>query len=137
MANQATTYTVLWVVTNTVNDVGGATVTAILPSYVTFTGKMTPTDGSLAYDATSHTVTWKIGNVPSGALGSSALQAAFQVSLTPSSSQVQTSPILVGNQTLVGTDRFTSTQVGNTADALDIETTTDPAYKNTFGTVSN
>ena len=135
--NQATTYTVLWTVTNTVNDVGGATVTAILPSYVTFTGKMTPSDGSLSYDATSHTVTWKIGNVSSGSIGAQALQAAFQVSLTPSSSQSQTSPILVGNQTIVGTDRFTSTQVGNTVDALDIETPTDAGYKNTFGTVGN
>ena len=137
VVNQATTYTILWTITNTVNNVGGGTVTAILPSYVTFTGKVTPSDGSLTYDATSNTVAWKIGNVPSGSIGKSALQAAFQVSITPSTSQAQTSPILIGNQTLIGTDRFTSTQVGNTADALDIETPTDPSYKNTFGTVSN
>jgi hypothetical protein len=137
VVNQPTTYTVLWTVTNDLNTVGGGTVTAILPAYVTFTGKVSPNDGSLTYDETSHTVTWKIGNVPAGSTGSSALQAAFQVSITPSISQVQTSPILVGNQTLTGTDRFTNTQVGNTADALDIETPTDPSYQSTFGTVSN
>jgi hypothetical protein len=133
--NQATTYTVVWKVANTVNDVGGATVTAILPSYVTFTGQTVPNDGSLTYNATSNTVTWKIGDVPAGSFDSSALQAEFQISL--SSSQSDTSPILIGNQTITGTDRFTNTQVGNTAPALDTETTGDPAYKVGFGTVGN
>jgi hypothetical protein len=137
VVGQPTTYTVLWGVTNNLNAVGGATVTAIVPTYVTFTGQVTPSDGSLTYNATTHAVTWKIGNIPAGTVGASALQAAFQVSLTPSATQAQTSPILIGNQTLTGTDRFTNTQVGNTADALDIETPTDPGYNNTFGTVGN
>ncbi|MDR3548091.1 MAG: hypothetical protein P4M11_07500 [Candidatus Pacebacteria bacterium] len=137
VVNQPTTYTILWNVSNDLNTVGGGTVTAILPTYVTFTGKVSPNDGSLSYDAPTHTVTWKIGSIPAGATGSSALQAAFQVSLTPSASQSQTSPVLVGNQTLTGTDRFTNTQVGNTANALDIEMPSDPSYQQTFGTVGN
>ena len=137
VVGKPTTYTVLWTVSNDLNDVGGGTVTAILPSYVTFTGKMTPTDGSLSYNANSNTVTWNIGDIPAGTTGSSALQAAFQVSITPSASQAVTSPILVGNQTLSGTDRFTQTPVGDTVDALDIETPSDPGYQQAFGTVTN
>jgi hypothetical protein len=136
--NQPTTYTVLMSVTNTVNSIGGATATMILPSYVTFTGKLTPTDGSLTYDETSRTVTWHIGDVPPGTGTATPPQtAAFQISVTPSVSQSQTTPILVGNQTLTGTDRFTSAQVGNTAPALTTQAGTDPAYKTTFGTVGN
>ncbi len=136
--NQPTTYTVLMSVTNTVNSIGGATATMILPSYVTFTGKVTPADGSLTYDNTSRTVTWNIGDVPPGTGTATQPQtAAFQISFTPSVSQSQTTPILVGNQTLTGTDRFTSAQVGNTAPALTTQASTDPAYKNAFGTVGN
>ena len=136
--NQPTTYTVLLSVTNTVNSIGGATASMILPSYVTFTGKMAPTDGSLTYDNATRTVTWNIGDVAPGTGSATQPQtAAFQISYTPSVSQSQTTPILVGNQTLTGTDRFTSAQVGNTAPALTTQAATDPAYKATFGTVGN
>jgi hypothetical protein len=136
--NSPTTYTVLMSVTNTVNSIGGASATMILPSYVTFTGKVTPTDGSLTYDDSTRTVTWNIGDVAAGTgFGTQPTTAAFQISYTPSVSQSQTSPILVGNQTLTGTDRFTSAQVGNTAPALTTQAATDPAYKNAFGTVGN
>ncbi len=136
VANKPTTYTVELVVGNTVNDVGGASATMILPPYVTYTGQVTPNDGSVTYNASTHSVTWKIGAVPAGTGSSSKpLTAAFQISFTPSDTQVSTSPVLVENQTLTGTDRFTNTQVGNTADALTSQTPGDPAYRPTFGTV--
>jgi hypothetical protein len=110
----------------------------ILPPYVSYTGQVTPNDGSVTYNASSNTVTWNIGAVPAGTGSSSkALAAAFQISFTPSVSQANTSPVLVGNQVLSGTDRFTDTQVGNTAQALTTQTTGDPAYQPTFGTVGN
>ncbi len=136
--NQPTSYTVELGVTNSVNAVGGAVATMILPDYVTYTGEVTPSDGSVSYDASTRTVTWNIGNVASGTgVTKKPLTAAFQVSLVPSSSQIGTSPILVGNQTLTGTDRFTDTQVGNVAPALSIQTPLDPGYSVTFGTVGN
>jgi hypothetical protein len=135
IANQTTTYTVELAVGNTVNDVAGATATMILPPYVTYTGQATPDDGSVSYDAASRTVTWRIGTVPAGTT-THPLTAAFQVSFTPSISQVGTSPTLIGNQTLTGTDRFTGTTVGNTAEALTTQTTGDPGYQPTFGIVT-
>ena len=134
--NSTTTYTVQMAITNSVNSVGGATATMILPPYVTFTGATNPADGSITYNSSSHTVTWKIGDVPAGTLAQP-VTGAFQISFTPSVSQSQSSPILVGNQTLVGTDRFTTTQVGNTAPALTTQAATDPAYNQSFGTVGN
>jgi hypothetical protein len=136
VANQLTQYTVELGVTNTINDVAGATATMILPSYVSYTGNVTPSDGSVIYDDTTRTVTWKTGSVPAGTV-SKPLTAAFQISFTPSISQQGSSPILVGNQNLVGTDRFTHAQVGNVAPALTTEITADPTYKPSFGTVAN
>ena len=134
--NTPTTYTVQMAITNTVNSVGGATATMILPPYVTYTGATSPSDGSITYDDASRTVTWKAGDIPAGTLTRPTI-GAFQISFTPSVSQSQTNPVLVGNQTLVGTDRFTTTQVGNTAPALTTQAATDPAYRQSFGTVGN
>jgi hypothetical protein len=136
--NKPTTYTVELAVSNSMNAVGGAVATMILPDYVTYTGQVTPSDGSVTYDDSTHTVTWTIGNVAAGTGSATKAQtAAFQVSFTPSDSQVGTSPVLVGNQTLTGTDRFTSTSVGMVAPALTIQMPTDSGYSVTFGTVGN
>jgi hypothetical protein len=136
--NTPTTYTVQLSVSNTVNPVSGGTVSMILPPYVTFTGEVQPADGSVTYNNTTRTVTWKVGNIPAGVgYGIAPMTAAFQISFTPSTTQVGTTPILVGNQELMGTDSFTNTQVDSTADALTSDTTTDPAYRPGFGDVQN
>lgn len=135
--NQATTYTAQLSVTNTVNSVGGTTVTMILPSYAVFTGKVSPTDGSIAYDDATRTVTWKVGDVPAGTSASKPITAAFQIAFTPSTSQSGTSPILVGSQTISGTDRFTNAKVGSVAPALTTTDSTDAGYQAAFGTVGN
>lgn len=134
--DQPTQYTVMLSVQNDVNDVGGATVTMILPSYVTFTGKTNPNDGSLTYDDTTRTVTWKIGNVPAGTVPKP-ITAAFQISYLPSAAQSGTSPILVQSQSLTGVDRFTNATVGNTVAPLSTQATRDPSYTTAKGTVAN
>ena len=81
---------------------------------------------------------WKIGDVAAGTgTATPAEDAAFQISFTPSVTQSGQEPILVGNQTLTGVDRFTSATVGNTAPDLTTETSTDPAYQQQFGVVGN
>jgi len=133
VADQETTYTVLLTASNTVNSVGGAKVTATLPSYVTFTGSVQPADGSVTYNASTREVTWVVGDMPAGTTGRS---AAFQVSLLPSTSQRGTSPVLVFPQTISGYDRFVEKQVTSTASDLTTETTSDPGYNSSLGTVA-
>lgn len=132
-ADRETTYTILMTASNTVNSVGGARVTAVLPSYVTFTGKVSPADGSVTYNASTREVSWAIGDMPAGTTGRT---AAFQVALLPSTSQRGTSPVLVFPQTISGTDRFIQKEVTGSASDLDIKTTTDPGYVGDFGTVA-
>lgn len=130
--DRETTYTILWSASNTVNSVGGAKVTATLPSYVTFTGKVEPADGSVTYNATTREVTWVVGDMPAGTRGRT---AAFQVSLLPSVSQRGTSPVLVFPQTITGYDRFVEQQVSSVVTDLTTETHTDPGYNGSLGTV--
>lgn len=109
-----TTYTVVLNAANTINSVGGAVVTVVLPSYVRFTNQTSAGTTAITYDDSTRTVSWAIGDLGPGA----AATGAFQVALLPSVSQKGTSPIVLPTQTLTATDRFTQAQVTATADAL-------------------
>ncbi len=128
--NAPTTYTIVWNAADEGSAVAGATVSAILPNYVTYTGETTGT-GSITYDPASRTVTWNAGDFNQG--GSA--QAAFQVSLTPSSSQKGSAPVLMGQSAFTGYDRYAGVQVTSNADPVTTETTGDPGYVPTDATV--
>jgi hypothetical protein len=106
-----TTYTVALTARNTVNSVGAAKVTMQLPSYVTYTNAA---DAGVTYDTNSRTVTWTVGDLSPNASAS----AKFQISFLPSSSQTGISPVLVGQETFTGVDRFTSSAVSALAPEL-------------------
>ncbi len=130
--NQETTYTVQFTLASNFNSVAGAKVTATLPTYVRFTGKTAPADGSLTYDEATRTVTWDAGNVDAG---SAAKTMSFQVGLTPSVSQSGFSAVLVNKQSVSGTDRFTQKQIQGTVGEITTEITADPAYTGSQGRV--
>lgn len=129
--NTPTTYTVLYTLTNSGNTVAGTKVSAVLPPYVTFTGATNPADGSIVYDATSRTVTWTIGDMPSGGSKS----GAFQISFTPSTTQEGTNPVLLLPQQVSGTDRFTQRPISGTQPELTTQTPSDPGYSIGDGSV--
>ncbi|OGG62225.1 hypothetical protein A3C19_03070 [Candidatus Kaiserbacteria bacterium RIFCSPHIGHO2_02_FULL_54_22] len=122
-ADQATTYTVMWNVQNTGSAVAGGAVSATLPVYVSYTEK-TGGAGSFSYDDKSRTVTWNTGDFAQGA----SAQGAFQVSLTPSTSQKGSAPALTSTASFSGYDRFAGVQVKASAEPVTTETTRDPGY---------
>ena len=122
-ADNATTYAIVWNVQNKGSAVAGGTVSATLPSYVSYTNQ-TAGSGSFSYDASSRTVSWSTGDLAQGADA----QGVFQVSLTPSSSQKGTAPRLTSSVSFSGYDRFAGVQVSATADPVTTETTGDPGY---------
>ncbi len=133
VANQQTTYTIVYVLSNSGNMVSGTKIVAALPSYVRFTGLVKPADGSLTYNDTTRQVTWDVGDVASGTAG--AQSAAFQIELTPSTTQAGTSPVLISAQQVTGVDRFTGRQITGTVPALTTQLTSDPGYNPTLGNV--
>ncbi len=113
-AEQQTSYTIVWTVSNSSNTIGNATVAAVLPPYVTFV----QAQSGVTYDAGSRTVTWALGELKANVgYSTAARSAAFQVTLLPSSSQVGLSPNLTGAATLSGQDRFAQVAVQTTAAA--------------------
>lgn len=129
-AGQATTYSIVWDVLDAGSAIAGGSVSATLPSYVTYTG-LTTGSGSFSYDAASHVVTWSTGDIPQGGHA----QGAFQISFTPSTSQKGDVPPLVGAAAFSGYDRFAGVQVSATVDPVTTETKGDPGYISSFGTV--
>jgi hypothetical protein len=123
LSEEPTTYAIVWAAKDEGSPVAGGTVTATLPSYVTFTGKTSGT-GAISYDPASRTVTWNIGDFAPGA----SAQAAFQVSFLPSSSQKGQQPNLTSGATFSGYDRFAGVQVSAQAAPATTQTPGDPGY---------
>ncbi|HUY05298.1 MAG TPA: hypothetical protein VMV62_01100 [Candidatus Paceibacterota bacterium] len=122
-ANQATTYSIVWDAQDKGSAVAGGTVTATLPSYVSYTGK-TAGAGTFSYDSSSNTLTWSTGDLAEGGDA----QGIFQVSFTPSTSQRGTVVSLTSAPAFTGYDRFAGVQVSATADPATTATTQDPGY---------
>ncbi len=126
-----TTYTVIWTITNGANDVTNGKVSATLPSYMRWIGAISPADASLVYNPVSRVLTWNVGNILSrSGFDRTAPEVAFQVGFIPSTSQINSKPILFGPASLTGTDQYTSSGITAGAAAVTTDLTTDPARKN-------
>ncbi len=132
VADKETTYTIELVLANTLNSVANTSVSATLPSYVSYTGAVSPNDGSVVYNATSRRITWSAGEVPAGG---GTRTVSFQVKLLPSVSQRGTSPILMSAQQITGTDRFTQKPISFTSPEITTQTPADPQFQADYGTV--
>jgi hypothetical protein len=112
-----TTLTIRWQLTNPGNDVRGGVVVGNLPPGVTFKGNATATNGTApVYDGVTKKVTWTVGSIPfATGNGAPRYEATFQVALTPSANQTNTTPKLLTGGILTGTDGFTGQAVEATA----------------------
>ena len=128
--NQPTTYTILWNAQNPGSMIAGGVVTATLPNYVTYTNQ-TSGQGTFSYDRITRTVTWHPGDLVQG--GSA--EGAFQVSLTPSTSQKGALVLLTSGSAFSGYDRFAGVQITASAEPASTETKGDPGYVPGNGTV--
>ncbi len=127
-AETETTYTVTWIASNTANAVANASVTGVLPSYARFMNQISPADASLSFNPVGGVITWTIGDI---AVAESKT-VSFQISITPSLSQIGTGPVLVTNQQLFGLDRFIRTNTQSIAPNL---TTMSASQNNLEGVV--
>ena len=97
--------------------------TATLPSYVSYTG-LSGGGGDISYNESSRTVTWDIGDLAQGV----SAQAAFQVEITPSTSQKGSAPALTSAASFSGYDRFAGVPISAEAGPVTTETKADPGY---------
>lgn len=131
VAEEETTYTLSFMITNSTNDLSDAAVSAVLPTYVSWLDA-TSGDGSLSYNATSREVSWDAGDLDAN----QSKIASFQVSFLPSVSQIGTTPTLLGEQTVSATDRFTGVTLQDTRDRLTTQLPSEAGYDRDSGVVT-
>ena len=130
VAEKETTYTITWTVTNPLNNLSGASVSATLPPYMKWLGAVSPDREKVSYDQGTGLVTWNVGNVLAGAgTVNPAKEVSFQVSFLPSVDQIGSVPNLIGDASLTARDSFTLTDVGDSFTALNTRLTSDPYFK--------
>ena len=132
VAEEATTYTVSWMVQNGSNALTDTEMVATIPTGVEWLDN-TSGGGEFTYSAGQRRVTWDVGDVAANAT----VIGSFQVSIRPSVTQVGTAPTLVGEQSLEATDTFTNTTVRATNPRLSTELSTEAGYQTGNGRVQS
>lgn len=126
--NEPTTYTIVWSVSNSFNQVGGAMVKATLPSYVKWTGLKNPSNEILSYDDSSKEIIWNIGSILPNSNGTSVKTLYFQLELIPSTSQIGQAPIILGESIISGTDKITGTKIESKTSSVSTNFFSDPEF---------
>lgn len=136
-AEKATTYTVIWSITNSFNNLAQTTVTAQLPPYVSWVGTKSPSSENVIYNKDTNQVVWDVGNVKAGIgyVGSSPREVAFQVSVVPSLGQVNKAPDVILEQQMTAQDLWTGKEIEINRSPLSTRLTTDPQFDFGDGTV--
>ncbi|MDP6387942.1 MAG: hypothetical protein QGG63_01550 [Candidatus Pacebacteria bacterium] len=130
VAENETTYTVVWTITNSSNNVDNVRVIASLPSYIRWVGNVSPSNEKVSFNPVGGQITWDAGNIEPKSSISSGRQReiAFQIAFLPSLSQIGSFPTIVNRQMITGFDRFASVEISSTKRVLTTELTTDPQF---------
>ncbi len=128
--DKETTYTIIWPVINSSNDVKDVVVRAALPSYVRWLGNFSPQSEDIVYNQLGGEIVWRVGDIKAGSgIISKGREVAFQIGFTPSISQSGQLPVLISDATISGVDLFTGTETKSVRRSLNIQLNTDPELK--------
>lgn len=107
---QETTFTVHWQILNLTNDVENVKLTSSLPPNTRWTDQTTTTNNTnIKYNNNTNEITWEVGKIQANTgILYPAIEAIFQVALTPSPNQLGTSPDIINSAQMSGLDTFTN-----------------------------
>ncbi len=124
-----TTYTIVWSLSNTANNISKAIIHSTLPQWMRFVGTVSPAGEDLTYNPSRKEIIWNVGNIPKGTgITRAGREVAFQVALTPSLSQVATIPVIVNDAILTGHDDFANVDVRVSKTSLRTALDSDPSF---------
>lgn len=122
-----TTYTLVFSLINSSNDIKDLEIRSFLPGYMQWENKILPADEDIKYDEITQEIVWKIPRLTAGTgIIKPVKQVMFQVGLTPSPPQINTSPVILGETFVRGTDEFTGQLIEEKKPALTTELRNDP-----------
>ncbi len=101
VAGKTTSYRIFWNINKTLHPLENLQVTAVLPASVAWGASSSSQAGSLSYDDATRTVTWSLNRMPEDV---DALEASFEVQLTPTEFDAGRFAQLLGESRLSATD---------------------------------
>ncbi|MCL4399969.1 hypothetical protein M1506_01700, partial [Patescibacteria group bacterium] len=116
-----TDFTIHWLLSNFGNDLSNVSISAPLPSGITFTGvtKSTIASSSIVYSSSTGSVVWNIGDVGANSgFITGPIEGVFQVEATPTNDEVGSYEDLLGETTLKASDDFTNSNISISADPV-------------------
>ncbi|MFA6077223.1 MAG: hypothetical protein WC735_04080 [Candidatus Paceibacterota bacterium] len=133
---QETSYTIVWSLSNTANNISKGVVRSSIPSWVKFMDSVSPTSEDLVFNSSTREITWNIGRIPKGTGITEALRSvSFQIAISPSLSQVGTIPVIINDSILTGHDDFANVDVRVSKNALRTQLDNDPQFPPAGGTI--
>jgi hypothetical protein len=131
-----TSYTIVWSLSNTANNISKGVVHSTIPSWMKFIGPFSPPSEDLTYNPSTREIVWNIGGIPRGTgIAGLGRSVSFQVAFTPSLSQVGTIPIIVNDSILTGHDDFANVDVRVNKTSLRTQLDNDPLFPPAGGAV--
>ncbi len=106
-AEKETTYTIVWSISNSSNNISKAQVRAVLPTWVRFVGSVSPATEDVVFNSSSREVVWNAGSIlKATGVTTAAKTVSFQVALTPLFSQINNLAVIINDAVLTGRDDF-------------------------------
>lgn len=114
------------------NNMTGARVETSLPTYIEWLNDYSG-PGTVEFNSVSKKIVWNVGDVSTGMRK----ELTFAVSFLPSVSQVGITPLLINNQTLTATDRFTNSAITAESREITTELSSEAGYTKGNGVITN
>jgi hypothetical protein len=121
-----TTYAIEWALSSSTSGLKDATVTAELPSYVTWKNETFPGTEDISYNAVTREVTWSPGTIDEG--GNGQKKAYFKIGFTPTATHIGINPPVVSTAYLSAKDAFTDASISKTMGQLTSSLWQDSGY---------
>lgn len=135
-AEAETSYTIVWTLSNTANNISKAAVRSSLPQWMKFAGSISPSEEDFVYNPVTREIVWNVGKISKGAsITTAGRSVSFQVIFTPSLSQVGTMPVIINEAVLTGHDDFANVDVRVSRGSLRTQLVNDPQFPPTGGAV--
>jgi hypothetical protein len=130
-----TTYTIVWQLSNSTNEVSNAIVKTTLPTGITWKNVVAPVSdaSNIVYNTVSREIVWNAGQVP---VGQNKKSIAFKIGIIPVKSQIGTVMDITGNLLITGTDSVTKTTLSQSKRPLNTRLVGDTSTVGSDGKVA-
>ncbi len=112
IVNTKTTFTIRWTLSNATNALRNARVEAFLPTSVSWEGVTFPGTEKVQFNPRTHKIIWDIGDVENGVgYFRKKREVRFQIGITPTINQAETTPLLLKESVFTAQDSFTGSKI--------------------------